>query len=134
MKPKLTITEYEKFTLACGTRETVAACDYVGIVSGRDVPDKVAKAGFTTVKSKFVNAPIINELPVTLECELYRILDDGMYIGRIVNVSADEKFLGADGEPDLALFTPVTFDPVHNKYVALGEAVGEAFCDGEALK
>ena len=134
MKPKLTITEYEKFTLACGTRETVTACDYVGIVSGRDVPDKVARAGFTTVKSDFVNAPIINELPVTLECELYRILDDGMYIGRIVNVSADEKFLGADGKPDLALFTPITFDPVRNKYVALGEVVGEAFRDGEALK
>ena len=111
-----------------------AACDYLGLVSGKDVPDKVSKAGFTTEKSGFVNAPILRELPVTLECELYKILDDGMYIGKIVNVSADEKFLGADGLPDYTSFTPITFDPIHDRYIALGDIAGQAFADGQKLK
>lgn len=122
------------FTVACADTQHIAACDYVGIVSGKDVPDKFEKAGFTSVKSDFVNAPVINELPVTLECELLEIDNDGRYIGKIVNVSADEKYLGDDGLPDLGRFTPITFDTVHNGYIALGEKVGNAFSDGKALK
>lgn len=121
------------FTVAVADAENTTACDYVGIVSGRNEPNKMEKAGFTTVKSEFVNAPVINELPITLECELEKKID-GMYIGKIVNVSADEKYLGEDGLPDLAKFTPITFDPVHHKYVALGDVVGNAFKDGNELK
>lgn len=122
------------FTVAVADAAHVVECDYVGVVSGRDEPDKMEKAGFTTVKSEFVNAPVINELPITLECELLKIVDGGMYIGKIVNVSADEKYLGEDGEPDLSKFTPITFDPVHHKYIALGETVGQAFSDGKKIK
>lgn len=121
------------FTVAVADTENTTACDYVGIVSGRNELNKMEKAGFTTVKSEFVNAPVINELPITLECELEKKID-GMYIGKIVNVSADEKYLGEDGLPDLAKFTPITFDPVHHKYVALGDVVGNAFKDGNELK
>ena len=128
------IARTKAFTIACADAEHVAACDYVGIVSGNDVPDKFAKAGFTATKSEFVNAPIINELSVTLECELLKIEEDGRYLGKIVNVSCDEKYLGADGLPDLSKFTPIAFDPVHDTYVALGEKVGNAFSDGEKLK
>ena len=122
------------FTVAVADAAHVVECDYVGVVSGRNEPDKIKKAGFTTVKSEFVNAPVINELPITLECELLKIVDGGMYIGKIVNVSADEKYLGEDGEPDLSKFTPITFDPVHHKYIALGETVGQAFSDGKRIK
>ena len=122
------------FTVAVADAAHVVECDYVGVVSGRNEPDKMEKAGFTTVKSEFVNAPVINELPITLECELLKIVDGGMYIGKIVNVSADEKYLGEDSEPDLSKFTPITFDPVHHKYIALGEAVGQAFSDGKKIK
>ena len=128
------IARTHAFTLSFGTLKYAAACDYLGLVSGKDVPDKVSKAGFTTEKSGFVNAPILRELPVTLECELYKILDDGMYIGKIVNVSADEKFLGADGLPDYTSFTPITFDPIHDRYIALGDIAGQAFADGQKLK
>ena len=122
------------FTVAVADAAHVVGCDYVGVVSGRNEPDKMKKAGFTTIKSEFVNAPVINELPITLECELLKIVDGGMYIGKIVNVSADEKYLGEDGEPDLSKFTPITFDPVHHKYIALGEEVGQAFSDGKKIK
>lgn len=127
------IAKTKAFTVAVADKEHTIACDYVGVVSGRNEPDKIEKAGFTTVKSEFVNAPVINELPVTIECELEKIIDGGLYIGKIVNVSADEKFLGEDGLPDLSKFTPITFDPVHHKYIALGETAGNAFADGKNL-
>ncbi len=121
------------FTVALADSEHVAECDYVGIISGRKEPDKMKKAGFTTVKSEFVNAPVINELPLSLECELISC-ENGKYIGKIINVSCDEKFVGADGLPDLSKFTPITFDPVHHKYIALGKEVGQAFADGNKIK
>lgn len=122
------------FTVSVADTAHTVACDYVGVVSGRNEPDKMKKAGFTTVKSEFVNAPVINELPVALECELYKIIDGSMYIGKIVNVSCDEAFLGADGLPDIAKIAPITYEPVHHKYIAPGEITGTAFSDGNKLK
>lgn len=92
------------------------------------------KAGFTTTKSSFVNAPVINELPVTLECELEEVIGGNKYLGRIKNVSVSESVLGEDGEISLELFHPITFDTVHRGYYKLGEKVGNAFKDGETLK
>ena len=114
--------------------EHLVACDYVGIVSANKEADKMKKAGFTTTKGEFVNAPIINELPLTLECELVKVIDGSKYLAEIKNVSADEKYLGDDGEIDLSKFTPITYDPVHHGYYRLGERVGNAFKDGAKLK
>lgn len=122
------------FTVSAADVEHLAACDYVGIVSGNEEPEKMEKAGFTTTKSSFVNAPIINELPVTLECELVKVIDESKYLGRIRNVSVDERVLGPDGEISLELFSPITYDTVHHGYYRLGERVGNAFQDGAQLK
>ena len=103
------------------------------MVSANSEPQKIAKSGFHTVKSGFVDAPLIDELPVALECQLLKVNEDGNIIGRIVNVSADESVL-TDGSIDLAKFRPLSFEPVHNRYHVLGEAVGHAFQDGAALK
>lgn len=121
------------FTVGIADTEHVVECDYVGVVSGKEEPQKMQKAGFTTIKSEFVNAPVINELPLSLECELISVTD-GKYMGKIVNVSCDEKFIGDDGLPDLSKFTPITFDPVHHTYIALGDVVGKAFSDGNKIK
>ena len=91
------------------------------------------KAGFTTTKSEFVNAPIINELPLTLECELVKI-EDGKVIGRIVNVCADESILSEDGQIDMDRFVPIIYDTVNLEYRRLGASVGKAFSIGSALK
>ena len=64
------IAARKAFTVAFGTADKVAACDYLGLVSGNKTPDKVAKSGLTVTKSGFVDAPVINELPLVLECEL----------------------------------------------------------------
>lgn len=122
------------FTISPATAEEVVACDYVGIVSQRDDEDKMKKAGFTTEKSKFVNAPVIKNLPVTIECELYKVVEEGLFIGKIVNVSVDESVLGEDGKIDIAKFNPIIFDTVHYGYHAFGERVGNAFTDGKKLK
>lgn len=116
------------------TVSTVAACDYVGIVSGNKVPEKFAKAGFTATKSQFVNAPIINELPMTLECELLSYDEESNHlVGRIVNISADESIL-TDGKIDVAKLRPITYDPIGHNYFELGTKIGNAFCDGKKLK
>ncbi len=122
------------FTVSMATADRVAACDYVGIVSGNKEPDKFAKAGFTAVRSEVVNAPIIQELPMTLECELVSYDEESNHlVGRIVNVSADEKIL-TDGKIDCRKLRPITYDPIHHHYIALGEVVGNAFSEGKKLK
>lgn len=122
------------FTVSVATADHVAACDYLGIVSANDEPKKVEKAGFTVTKSEFVNAPVVNELPMALECKLVSRNDDtGITIGDIVNVSADESVL-TNGKIDPAKLRPITFDPVNNAYIVLGEKVGNAFRDGVKLK
>lgn len=123
------------FTASMATADQVVACDYVGLVSGKKVPDKVEKAGFHTVKSAFVNAPVVEELPMTLECELVSYDPETCHmVGRIVNVSADETVLGEDGKIDLDKLRPITYDPIHHHYRVLGEKVGNAFSDGKSLK
>ncbi|MCM1298241.1 MAG: flavin reductase family protein [Firmicutes bacterium] len=121
------------FTVSFADAAHVVACDYVGIDSMSKVPDKMEKAGFTTVKSEFVNAPIINELPLALECTLKEVLPDGIYIGEIVNISADESIL-TDGEVDLEKFFPIIIDPAGHGYYKYGEKAGNAFSDGRKLQ
>ena len=121
------------FTVSVADAEHVVACDYLGVVSGNQVPDKLARAGLHACQSDFVDAPVIEELPMTLECKLLRTEDD-LVIGQIVNVSADEKILAADGKIDPAKLRPITFDPVNHTYRELGEIVGKAFRDGLKIR
>ena len=122
------------FTVSMGTLSQLVACDYVGVVSGNKVPDKVAKAGWHVEKSSFVDAPIIRELPLTLECKLISYNEEtGILKGEIVNVSADESILDENGSVSVAKLKPISFDPFNNKYVVLGETVGNAFKDGLQL-
>lgn len=128
------ILKTKAFTVAVGDVEHMVECDYVGIVSANKEPNKMEKAGFTTTKSEFVNAPVINELPLSLECELIKVVDESKFIGRIVNVSADERILDSDGKIDLTKFAPITYDPANFGYYRLGEKVGQAFSDGKKIK
>ena len=123
------------FTVSMGTADQLVACDYVGIVSGKKELDKVAKAGWTAVKSEFVDAPLFAQLPMAMECELISYDPASCrLVGRIVNVSADESILNEKGVVDPAKLRPITFDPMNNAYLVLGEKVGNAFADGVQLK
>ena len=123
------------FTVSMATANMLTACDYVGIVSGNKEPDKFAKAGFHATPSEFVDAPLIDELPMAVECKLISYDPESCrLVGRIVNVSADESVLGENGKVDVHKLQPITYDPMNHAYLVLGEAVGRAFHDGMALK
>ena len=120
------------FTVSMATEDFMKACDYVGIVSAKDVPDKFSKAGFHATKSEFVDAPLIDELPMALECKV-KSFNDGILIGEIVNVSADDSVI-TDGNVDPKKLKPIIFDPCNNAYWGFGNKAGNAFKDGAILK
>lgn len=123
------------FTVSMATAKYMAACDYVGIVSGNKEPDKFSKAGFHATKSEFVDAPLIDELPMALECKVISYDSESCrLVGEIVNVCADESVLDENGKVDVAKLQPITYDSMHHYYLVLGEKVGHAFQDGLALK
>jgi len=122
------------FTVSFATVETVVLCDYVGIVSANDEPDKFAKAGFHATKSEFVHAPIIDELPMTVECKLLKFNEDGICIGEIINISADESILDAKGKIDAKKLHPIIYDGVTHAYWSFGEKIGQAFSDGKKIR
>lgn len=123
------------FTVSMADAAHVVACDYVGIVSGNKVADKFAKAGFHATKSEFVDAPLIDELAVAIECKLKDYNPDTCILrGEIVNVSVDERVLDEEGKVDAGKVAPIIFDPFNNDYLKVGEKVGKAFSDGKQLK
>ena len=128
------IKRTKAFTVSFATVNTVVPCDYVGIVSANDAPDKFVKAGFHAIKSEFVNAPVIEELPMTVECELLKFNEDGICIGRIVNVSVDGSILDENGKIDAKKLDPIIYDSVTHAYWNFGKKVGKAFSDGNKLK
>jgi len=123
------------FTVSMADAAHVVECDYVGVASGNDVPDKLTRAGFHTTKSEFVDAPLIDELAMAVECRLKSYDPESCrLVGEIVNVSVDESALTPDGKVDVDRIAPITFDPINNAYHKLGEKVGNAFRDGLKLK
>ena len=122
------------FTVSMAEANQVVPCDYVGIVSGNKEADKVAKAGFHTTKSSFVDAPLIDELAMALECTVVSYdAESGCLIGEIVNVCADER-AGRRRQHRSGQTQPIVFDPVKAAYRVLGEKVGNAFSDGKQLR
>lgn len=117
------------FTVSFADIRTVAESDYLGIVSGNQVPDKVARVGFTVTPSPNVDAPIINEYPLTLECKVIS-WEDGILVGEVVNQSADERIL-TDGKVNLAKLQPIVFDAAGMCYRAIGDVVGGAWDAGK---
>ncbi len=123
------------FTVSVADADNVVAADYVGIVSGNDVPNKITKAGWHAVRSENVDAPLFEELPLALECKLKSYDPESCrLVGEIVNVCADEKILDGDGNIDLGKFRPITYDPAGHTYRVIGDVVGKAFSDGVKLK
>lgn len=124
-----------EFTVSMADAKNVIAADYVGIVSGNDVSDKIAKTGWTVSKSEFVDAPIFDELLMTLECKMLSYnKETELMTGQIVNICIDESILNEKGRVDLTKFKPIAYDSVNHDYVVLGEKVGNAFKDGSKMK
>lgn len=128
------LKERKAFTLSIADLAHIKEADFLGIVSGNKTPDKVLKAKLSTSKSKNVDAPILDDFPLTLECKLisYDEITERA-IGEVINTLADESIL-TEGKIDLLKFKPLVYDSMNHHYLILGEKVGEAFKDGNSLK
>jgi flavin reductase (DIM6/NTAB) family NADH-FMN oxidoreductase RutF len=130
------IIDKQAFTVNIPTEDFVKEADYLGIVSGAD-EDKLAKAGLTTTRSDLIDAPIINEFPLSLECKLLHTHEVGahtMFIGAILDVKADETVLDDKGNPDMTKLKPFSFAPGSMKYYKNGEFLADGFNCGLSLK
>ena len=121
------------FTLSIADFPHLKEADYLGIVSGNQVADKVSNAGLTVSKSQNVEAPILDDFPLTLECRLISYDETTeRAIGEVVNTLADESIL-TEGKIDLSKFKPIVYDSMNHHYLTLGEKVGNAFQDGKNI-
>ena len=129
------ILKTKAFTVAMADEKNLIPADFVGVVSANNQPKKLEKTGWTITKSKLVNAPIIEELPLVLECKLVSYdTESEMCVGEVVGVSADESILNEAGKVDLTKFKPLCYDCDTHGYYTLGDRVGNAFSDGLKLK
>lgn len=130
------IKQRKAFTVSIANSTNVVAADYLGIVSANNTPNKFANSGLTATKSENVDAPIINEFPICMECEFIEYQDNDYgagVIGKIVNVTADENVMNGD-MVDISKLNAIAFDPYTNGYYKIGEKVGNAFREGNKLK
>ena len=132
------LAQNDEFTVAFATTESLVASDFVGIVSAKNDPDKMAKTGWKAEKAPHVNAPLFDVFPMTMECRVKQKIDEsdsGYYlIAEVVDIVCDENYLAEDGKPDVEKMNIITYDPIHLTYIQLGKTVGKAFADGKQLK
>ena len=124
------------FTVSIADEAHMVEADYFGVESGNNVPDKFARSGLTARKAENVDAPVINEFPLCLECEFVEYQDNDYgcgVIGKVVSITADESVM-KDGKVDMSLVNAIAFDPYTHGYYRVSERVGEAFKDGLKLK
>lgn len=122
------------FTVSLADSKHVTEADYVGIVSANNTPDKFEKSGLTAVKSENVDAPIINEFPVVMECKFIEYNSNYGVIGEVVNVMVEESFVDSEEKIDVKGIDAIMYDPFNHGYYKVGEKVGNAFEEGKKLK
>ena len=129
------ILNTKAFTVSIADERNVIPADYVGVVSANKVPNKLEKTGWSIIKSENVNAPIILDLPLTLECKLISYNEETEICrGEVISVSVDDSILDVNGKIDLNKFKPLCYDCDTHGYYTLGNKVGNAFKDGLKLK
>ena len=124
------------FTIGYPSIEQAAEADWIGMASGYE-HDKIAEVGWTTTKAEKVNAPVINELKLTIECKVVNTVDIGSHTqitGEVVNIQADESILDERGKYDLAKLNPIIYDEEQFTYRTVGGVAAKAFSVGLRFK
>ena len=119
-------------TVALGTKDLMVESDYLGIVSANNTPDKFAKTGMHSTKSEKVDAPIIEEYPICMECKVIDFEEDGTLV-EVVGVKAEKKYLNENGTVKLDEMGIIAYDPYNYGYYVIGNKVGNAFQEGKKL-
>ena len=128
------IIKNKEFTLSPAVKKYEKECDYLGMVSANNNPNKLKDVKFHVIKAKKVNAPMFKELPLTIECKLIKYdKKTGSLFADVVNVSVDEEIL-TDGKVDMKKYEPLVFDGLNNTYNVVGKEVGKAFKDYQKIK
>lgn len=131
------ILETREFVLGFPSIDQIAEADYLGMFSGHD-EDKLENISWTTKKGDNVNAPVINELKVSVECKVINVVDDvgshTQITGEIVNILADEDVLDDNGRISMELVDPIVYDDVLYDYFEIGKKKSDAFKPGLTLK
>ncbi|MBQ6502381.1 MAG: flavin reductase family protein [Flexilinea sp.] len=124
------------FTVSLADKEHMEVADFFGIATGNKMDDKFERTGYTAVKSEFVNAPVIDEFPVVMECELAEVVTSSTFyciVGKIINTAAEEAVLSDKGKVDPAKLNALIFDQFQSSYYVSGEKVGRAWNAGAGL-
>jgi flavin reductase (DIM6/NTAB) family NADH-FMN oxidoreductase RutF len=128
------ILERKAFTVSMANEKNIKAIDYLGVISGNKVADKFKKSGLTAIRSENVDAPLIAELPLALECKLVSYDETTeLLLGEIVNVTADDSVLDENGKLSVEKLAPVCYDSAGHGYYVMERRVGNAFSDGKTL-
>ena len=130
------IRKVKAFSVSIADKEHMDVADFFGIATVNKMPDKFKNTGYHAEKSSKVNAPIINEFPLCMECELAEIVEtENMFavVGKIVNVNADEKVLSENGKVDPMKLNALIFDQFQSGYYVSSEKVGQAWNAGKEL-
>ena len=127
------IRKRKAFTVSIADSKHVTEADYFGMVSGNNDQNKFENSGLTATKSERVDAPIINEFPICMECELLEDESNWGIVGKVVNTLVDEEVMTNDNV-DVKLLEAIAFDPYTHGYYKVTERVGNAFEDGLKLK
>ena len=128
------VLERKAFTVSMANEKNIRAINYLGVTSGNKVADKFKKSGLTAIRSENVEAPLIAELPLALECKLVSYDEKTeLLLGEIVNVTADDSVLDENGKLSVEKLAPVCYDSAGHGYYVMERRVGNAFSDGKTL-
>lgn len=133
-KTTANILATKAFTVALADKDHMDVADFFGIATGNTMKDKFERTGYTAVKSAFVNAPVIEEFPVVMECELEQVIENDTFyaiVGKIINTSAEESVLDENGKIEPAKVNALIFDQFKNGYYTVGEKAGQAWNAGK---
>ena len=133
-KTTANILTTKAFIVALADKEHMDVADFFGIATGNTMKDKFERTGYTAVKSAFVNAPVIEEFPVVMECELEQVIENDTFyaiVGKIINTSAEESVLDENGKIEPTKVNALVFDQFQLGYYTIGEKVGQAWDAGK---
>lgn len=128
------IKKRKAFSVSLANVDNMIPADYVGIVSNKQEPKKFEKTGWKARKSEVVDAPILEDLPYSMECTLECFKEDYGIIGNVKRLLVDEKYLDEKGQVDLVKMRIISYDPFNHGYYVVGEKVGQAFSEGKKIK
>ena len=128
------IRKRKAFTVSLANVENMIPADYVGMVSASKVKEKFEKTHWRAHKSELVDAPILDDLPYSMECTLECFKEDYGIIGNVLRLLVDDKYIDEDGKVNLTKMGIISYDPFNHGYYVIGEKVGQAFSEGRKIK